>query len=224
MALFHADYETENDMSNTNQNTQPNTTATAEAARLSGDNSLVARFEGEAKALGIASSERETAQEKESQAIMACVVTATEAALTIKGIKPSAFLPQELDKAGNIKTPMGKFGKGVANKSQANKITAMAFNKKVKAAVVKATPAGTKANKALIESVFTAKGWASYKKMKNDVTTARIVKLNKEGVAMEKAIDNFVREYCKVNNLDYSNDDNTSTKTRIKALTEPKAE
>jgi len=210
-------------MSKPNQNTNTNT-ATAESALLSGDNSLVARFNGEAEALGIASANRGKAQEAESIAIMACIVTATEIALTVKGIKPKAFMPKVTDKDGHIKTLAGEFGASVANPSQANKVTAMAFNKKVKAAVVKATPAGTKVNKALIESVFAAKGWTSHKRMKSDVSTPHVTKLNKEGVAMEKAIDKFVMDYCKVKNLDYSNDDNTSTKTRIKALTEPKTE
>lgn len=195
----------------------------AEVALLSGNASLVSRFEGEAKALGIASNNRQTAQEIESAAIMACVATATEAAVTIKGLKPSAFMPQELDKAGKIKTPMGKFGAGVANKSQANKITALAFNKQVKSAVTKATPAGTKTNKAIIAAVFEANGWTSYQKMKKAVSAPHVTKLNEKGTAMEKAVDTFIMEYCKANNIDFANDDNTGTKPRLKALTEPKA-
>ena len=209
-------------MSNVSNKTNTNTD-TAEAALLSGNASLVSRFEGEAKALGIASGNRQTAQEIESDAIMACVRTATEAALTIKGIKPKAFSPLVLDKKGNVKTPMGKFGAGVANKSQGDKVTAMAFNKIVKAAVTKATPAGTKTNKAIIAAVFEANGWSSYQKMKKDVSAPHVTKLNEKGTAMEKALDNWVREYCKEHNLDFANDDNTRTKARLKALTEPKA-
>ena len=207
------------------QNTKQNTTDTAETALLSGS-TIVSRFNVAAKAYGVAVKFRQDAQEEESSTIMDAVQIATEAFATTKGLKPKDFLPQEVevDKNGNvtIKAKSGNFGKAVVNKSQANKITAMAHNKTVQAAVKKATPKGSKTNATVILSVFAAKGWTSYKKMRADVSTARIVKLNKLGEALEAILDQAIRTFAETNKLDCSNDDNTATKSRIDKLTNPK--
>ena len=213
MALFHADYETtENDMPNTNQNTNTNT-ATAESALLSGD-SLAQQFDTAMASYNTESATRQNAQKLESAALMTATKLAT--LLIAQGAKVADFTWGETDKAGNVTKKAGKHGSHVKDKSQWNKITAVANNKKVQKAVKDATTqAGGKVNMAIVDATFKSKGWTSYKKAYYAVKTIRKVKLDKEQQELSNEWNAFRKTWAIKHKRDISNADDTAINKQI---------
>ena len=156
-------------MTNQAQNTKPNTTDTAETALLSGSTSA-ARFDKAAGELAKQSEKHIKSATQLDTKLQNAVKLAVEIFASDPKIKRAAFLPQETkkDKNGNAKITQtcGKFGKNVGSTNQANRISKAANNKIVQAAVKDAARSiGSKVTAAIVESVFTANGWASYKKL-----------------------------------------------------------
>ena len=200
-------------MSNPNQNTKPNTTATAEAALLSGD-SLAQQFDTAMAKYNTESVKRQDAQKLESAELMTATKLAT--LLIAQGAKVADFTWGEIDKAGNVTKKAGKHGAHVKDKSQWNKITAVANNKKVqKAGKDATTQAGGKVNMAIVDATFKSKGWTSYKKAYNAVKTIRKVKLDKQQQDLANKWNALRKEWAIENKRDISNADDTAINKEI---------
>jgi len=199
-------------MSNVANKTNTNT-ITAEAALLSGD-SLAQKFDAAMAKYNTESVIRQDAQKLESAALMAATQIAT--LLIAQGAKVADFTWGETDKVGNVTKKAGKHGTHVKDKSQWNKITAVANNKKVQKAVKDATTqSGGKVNLAIVDATFKSKGWTSYKKAYNAVRTIRKVKLDKEQQELANEWHAFRKEWAIKHKRDISNADDTAINKQI---------
>ena len=193
-------------MSKPNQNTKPNTTATAETALLKStqrkqrvvDNTAT-QFKTTMTSYNGVMGERQTKQIEEGKLLTKAVMLSVQ--LFLNGAKPKDFMPEHKNKNGKV-VKAGKFAGGIANKAQANKISAGGNNKKVKAAVKKAVekaPAGTKVNQAIIGAVFEAKKWTSYSKLMKAVGENRakeLTPLTQDGLKAKAKAEQAIRDIC----------------------------
>ena len=192
-------------MSNPNQNTKPNTTATAESALLSGDNTSAERFNQAADIYAKKAASLGRATSAADKALHETVKRGVELRANDSSIKRVDFMPEviKLDKKGKpvldkngkpvVTQKQGRFGGKVGSTNQANRISKAVCNKTVQDAVIDATPNGTKTSAAIVDSVFTAKGWTSYVKL----TKATAVKrdkypLNKIGKKAKAEIEKMI--------------------------------